>query len=222
MGRNGKAVVFKPARRVFAGRGRSLLTLGEWKIAFIGIAFGVLVGASWTFGYAPKEKSDRLADAPAVISAEAILPIEKAPTAGGAVEEERSPEPSAEPVLPQVIVAQPDARIGRDGDLNDYTGRVSRVVDGDTLYLEGLSTRIRLWGVDAPERSEQGYDDATETLAALVASERLSCKHVDTDTYGRIVARCYFGDGRDLSEAMIRSGTAEEYLRFTHGYYGGE
>jgi len=35
---------------------------------------------------------------------------------------------------------------------NEHAGAVIRVVDGDSLYLEGVTAQIRLWGVDAPER----------------------------------------------------------------------
>jgi endonuclease YncB( thermonuclease family) len=38
-----------------------------------------------------------------------------------------------------------------------HAGKVIRVVDGDSLYLEGQEIQIRLFGVDAPEQSERGY-----------------------------------------------------------------
>lgn len=218
----GGLVEFKPARRVFAGRGRSMLTFGEWKIAIFGILFGGAVGAGW-FYELPEE---RVLAAPAgALAGDAPAPRPAAaPELARAVEAVADEETSAEEasVLPQIVLAQDDGRRARAAGEDAYGGRVSRVVDGDTFYLEGLSTRIRLWGVDAPEREELGFDEATETLAALVAGQTLSCEHIDTDRYLRIVARCYFADGRDLSEAMIESGAAAEYLRFTQGYYSGE
>lgn len=222
MSRGGKLAVFKPARRVFAGRGRSMLTFGEWKLALAAMAFGGLVGAGW-FYERPAEPSPLALVQPAVSApAEPVVlarspAIAPEPAAEIAVE-----EPPAQEVLPQIVVTAEDGRRGRAAPEADYRGRVSRVVDGDTFYLEGLETRIRLWGVDAPERDEQGFDAATDELARLVGGETLSCEHVDIDAYERIVARCYFEGGADLSEAMIDSGTAEEYLRFTRGYYGGE
>jgi len=220
MGRGGKFPEFKPARRVFAGRGRSLLTFGEWKIAAAGILFGGAVGAGWFYQFPQLAAPLTLAEfapvemaAPVEAPPEALVPTSVAGTAN---------EPEPQEILPQIVVAAADGRTNRTGGPAHYIASVARVVDGDTFYLEGITTRIRLWGVDAPERSEAGFDEASEMLAALVAEQPLACEHVDIDPYERIVARCYFGDGRDLSEAMIRSGVADEYLRFTRGYYGGE
>lgn len=225
MGRLGGFVEFKPARRVFAGRGRSLMTFGEWKIAFFGMAFGIAVGSAWFIEYPTGEAPEK----PVAALAQPIdgekaspVPVETPDATEEIADEPGAPDAEPDRVLPQIILAQNDGRMGRAGVDGDFRGRVSRVVDGDTFYLEGVETRIRLWGVDAPERSEHGYDEATEALAGLVSGEALSCEHVDTDPYKRIVARCYFNDGRDLSEAMIKSGAAQEYLRFSGGYYGGE
>ncbi len=103
--------------------------------------------------------------------------------------------------------------------IRHYVARAGRVVDGDTLYLHGLTVRVRLWGVDAPESDETGYDAATRKLTTLVEGRVLSCEEVDRDNYGRIVARCFTGEGVDISRAMIKSGLALEYMRFTNGFY---
>lgn len=223
MGRGG-LVEFKPARRVFAGRGRSLLTFGEWKIALASMAFGGAVTAGWLIGQtgisAPLALAQPLmaangSEAPVAAPIEAALPVSVAAQGEGPV----APATGGEQILPQIVLAESDGRRSRADPLTDFAGPVSRVVDGDTFYLEGLSTRIRLWGVDAPERDEEGFDAATDKLTALVAGKSLSCEQVDTDKYKRIVARCYFADGGDLSAAMIASGAASEYRRFTDGYY---
>lgn len=230
MGRAARLAEFKPARRVFAGRGRSMLTFGEWKIALAGVLFGTLVGAGWFYEFPAAPGSLTPASfasgplalaqpaAPALTEPVAATPATApTPAAETAVE-----EPAGEEVLPQIVLAAEDGRRDKITPQADYQGRVARVVDGDTFYLEGLETRIRLWGVDAPERDEEGFNEATDMLALLAGEEALSCEHVEIDPYDRIVARCYFESGADLSEAMIDSGTATEYLRFTKGYYGGE
>ncbi|MEZ5892678.1 MAG: thermonuclease family protein [Parvularculaceae bacterium] len=98
-------------------------------------------------------------------------------------------------------------------------GVVTRVVDGDTLYLSGVETRIRLWGLDAPERDDAGGDAATAKLREIAEGRKLRCKQVDTDRYGRIVGQCFLSDGRDITAEMIRSGTATEYVKYSGGYY---
>lgn len=97
--------------------------------------------------------------------------------------------------------------------------RVRYVVDGDSLYLENHEPQIRLWGVDAPERNESGYDRARNTLTGLALSQSVRCDIVDTDKYQRSVARCFLADGQEINRMMIESGAAKEYLRFTQGYY---
>jgi endonuclease YncB( thermonuclease family) len=199
----GKPYVFKPARRVFAGRGRSMMTFGEWKIAFASMAFGAFVGAAAV--YPPEESAKIFALVEPPLTRTAPLLVADAREAAGAVfAAAKAPfeTPAREPA-PRLVA------------------RASRIVDGDTLYLEGVATRIRLWGLDAPEREDAGYDAATQALSGLVSGRMLACEQIDTDRYGRIVARCYTEDGRDVSGAMIKSGAAREYLRYSHGYYGG-
>lgn len=220
MGKAGKFAEFRPARRVFAGRGRSMLTLGEWRIALTAMLFGAAIGAGWFFD---------LSAAPAAhTSAEAELEPLEIPAAPKNEATVAAPAaviaeaPSVNIALPHIVLAEPDGRDDRKIPETDYEGRLARIVDGDTFYIEGVDTRIRLWGVDAPERDEAGFDEASAMLESLAGGETLSCEHMDRDRYGRIVARCRLGDGVDLSEAMIKSGVATEYLRFTQGYYGGE
>lgn len=203
-----KPYVFKPARRVFAGRGRSMLTFGEWKIAFAAMAFGGVVVALWVG--APIVEGDGLA----------LSPPRLTMSAPSQSQSQSQPEPQTRHEAFGVVPASTEVRAPEAR--GHVIAEAARIIDGDTLYLEGVSTRIRLWGVDAPERDENGFEKANETLTALVAGRVLACEQVDTDPYARIVARCFIDDGRDLSAAMISSGAAREYLRFTGGYYSGQ
>ena len=101
-----------------------------------------------------------------------------------------------------------------------FEARVSKVIDGDTFSLRGQSRRIRIWGLDAPEREEAGGTLATGRLRQLIDGQRLRCSLVDIDRYGRLVAQCYLPDGRDIAAEMIRFGVAREYCRYSRGYYG--
>ncbi|MEM7304963.1 MAG: thermonuclease family protein [Pseudomonadota bacterium] len=102
---------------------------------------------------------------------------------------------------------------------DEITSSVRHVVDGDSLYLENYEPQIRLWGVDAPERDEPGYDRAKNYLRQLALSQTVDCEIVDTDKYKRSVARCYLSNGDEINRMMIESGAAKEYFRFTKGYY---
>lgn len=88
------------------------------------------------------------------------------------------------------------------------------IIDGDTLDCAG--SRIRLQGIDAPEmpgHCRPGRDctpgDPYAAKAHLKSLSRgiVRCTPVDTDIYGRIVARCAGAQG-DLSCAMIEAGFA--------------
>jgi micrococcal nuclease len=105
-------------------------------------------------------------------------------------------------------------------DLGTIEARVARVLDGDTFKLVGQSQSIRVWGLDAPERNKSGGSAATAALKALISVQTLRCAIVDIDRYQRLVGQCFLPDGRDITEAMIMTGTATEYCRYSEGYYG--
>ena len=89
---------------------------------------------------------------------------------------------------------------------NDLVGQAS-IIDGDTLEIHG--TRIRLWGIDAPESSQlcRGADsnlyrcgaNAANDLDTFIARRPVNCTRVSEDQYGRSVATCSVG-GTDLGE----------------------
>lgn len=100
------------------------------------------------------------------------------------------------------------------------------VVDGDTLMVGAEA--VRLWGVDAPEgrqtcRDRKGAaylcgDVARDRLRELTRGAPVTCQERDRDGYDRLVGQCW-ASGRDLGEAMVRSGWAVEYRQFSGGFY---
>jgi endonuclease YncB( thermonuclease family) len=102
----------------------------------------------------------------------------------------------------------------------EFDGVVRRVSDGDTLLLAGMTTPIRLWGVDAPELGELSGFRSADYLESLVSGRRLACKEMDIDRYQRVVARCFIVDtGEEVNALMIEEGAAAEYVHYTGGYY---
>ncbi|WP_225309040.1 thermonuclease family protein [Hypericibacter adhaerens] len=106
----------------------------------------------------------------------------------------------------------------------DLQGRPS-VIDGDTIEIHG--TRVRLFGIDAPEsrqlcRDAQGKDYRCSQKAALaladhVGSSPVSCQPRDTDRYGRTVTVCYLGS-EDLNAWMVAQGWAVAYRQYSTDY----
>jgi micrococcal nuclease len=52
-----------------------------------------------------------------------------------------------------------------------------------------------------------------------LSGQTLTCRQRDIDRYGRIVGQCFLPDGRDVTAAMIESGTAQEFCRFSRNHY---
>ena len=96
--------------------------------------------------------------------------------------------------------------------------RVTRVVDGDTIHvLDGRGTiKIRLHGIDSPERGQPYGRAAGGALADMVAGEYVRLKKVDTDRYGRTVAKVYIGNTY-VNKAMVEKGYAWWYRQYAQG-----
>ena len=106
----------------------------------------------------------------------------------------------------------------------DLFGKVVGVADGDTITILDESHRqhrIRLSGIDAPERRQAYGDRAKQHLAALVADKAVHVSWDKRDRYGRIVgrvllsvcerARCRYDDA---GLEQIRAGLAWHYRRY--------
>lgn len=107
----------------------------------------------------------------------------------------------------------------------DVTG-VPTITDGDTIRFG--DTRVRLFGIDAPESKQTckrgGVDwlcgqEAGKALRELVVGQSLTCDERDKDRYGRVVAVCVLPDGRDIGAVMVSEGLALDYIQYSKGMY---
>ena len=115
----------------------------------------------------------------------------------------------------------PDVR-SRDG----YEARVTRVSDGDTLWVQPLAggryRKLRLDGVDAPEICQEGGTAAREALAARVLQQVVTVRERSRDDYGRALARVQQA-GEDVGAALVLQGQAWSYRwRHSDGPYAQE
>ena len=100
--------------------------------------------------------------------------------------------------------------------------------DGDSLVIGG--SRVRLYGIDAPELSQTctrggarwacGQLAAAE-LAKLVKGRDVQCAAMGIDAYRRTVARCSAG-GIDLNRTMVALGYAVAFRRYSMDYISAE
>lgn len=103
-----------------------------------------------------------------------------------------------------------------------------RVIDADTIDVGG--TRVRLFGIDAPEIGQpcsvggQTWDCGAWARDAVVNAFQgayASCDRRDIDRYGRVVALCRV-DGQDIGQLIVRSGLAWAYRRYSDLYIADE
>lgn len=99
-----------------------------------------------------------------------------------------------------------------------FTARVTRVSDGDTLWVRpesgGARLKLRLEGIDAPEICQAGGDASRAALHALTLHRILEVKIRAQDDYGRGLARLTF-QGKDIGAQMVLAGQAWSY-RWRH------
>jgi endonuclease YncB( thermonuclease family) len=98
----------------------------------------------------------------------------------------------------------------------DLDGRVVGVHDGDTVTLldgERVQHRIRIAGIDAPERGQPFGTAARESLAGLVYGKHVAAHCRKRDRYGRDVCNL-FVEARDVGLEQVRTGRAWWYRAY--------
>lgn len=95
-------------------------------------------------------------------------------------------------------------------------GEVVGVADGDTVVvLDAAKTqhKVRLSGIDAPERSQPFGSRSRQHLAGLVFRKQVVVEWSKHDRYGRVVGKLLL-DGRDVCLAQVRAGMAWHYKAY--------
>lgn len=98
----------------------------------------------------------------------------------------------------------------------DLSGRTVRVIDGDTIEILDAAQethRIRLHGIDTPERGQPFGDAARRALADVIAGQGVGIDVRDTDRYGRTIGIVYLG-GQNVNLTLVRDGYAWWYERY--------
>ena len=95
-------------------------------------------------------------------------------------------------------------------------GRVVGVSDGDTLTLLAAGNhriKVRLAGIDAPEKRQPYGRKSKQALSDMVYGRDVSVRVEQTDRYGRSVGSVRYG-GRDINRVMVEHGHAWAYKRY--------
>ncbi len=98
-----------------------------------------------------------------------------------------------------------------------YEATCLRVHDGDTLTVKGPhgEERIRVWGIDAPEKGQEFGDRSRSFARQLAQGQAVTVVPVERDQYGRLVARVELM-GEDYGATLLSKGWAWHYRRYSN------
>ena len=95
-----------------------------------------------------------------------------------------------------------------------WHGVVTHVSDGDTVWVRplggGVARKLRLQGIDAPERCQLWGPQASTALHVLLLSQVVQVQSLGQDSYGRTLAHVFY-QGVDVGGWMVANGLAWSY-----------
>ncbi len=99
---------------------------------------------------------------------------------------------------------------------DNFRGKVVRVTDGDTIKVmrEGKEVKIRLAGIDCPEKDQPYGDESKQFTSALTLGQIVTVKAKTTDQYGRIVADVISPERVNLNQQLVWAGLAWWYRKY--------
>lgn len=98
-----------------------------------------------------------------------------------------------------------------------YTGKVTAVKDGDTIEMlvNGKPVRIRLFGVDAPEKGQAFGEKSRQFTADQCFGKTVKAVQKSRDQYRRVVAEVFLPDNSSLNYKLLQAGFAWHYTQFS-------
>jgi len=99
----------------------------------------------------------------------------------------------------------------------DFSGRVVGVTDGDTIKVmhNGKAERIRLHGIDCPEKGQPFGATAKRFTSAMVFGKDVTIHFTDRDKYGRTVGDVILPDGTNVNRELVKAGLAWWYGKYS-------
>ena len=98
----------------------------------------------------------------------------------------------------------------------DFTGKVVKVADGDTITVlyDSEQIKIRLAGIDAPEKAQPFGSVARQSMSEMLFGKEVRVVEQGRDRYGRTIGRVYQGEV-DVSAEQIKQGMAWVYRKYS-------
>jgi micrococcal nuclease len=101
----------------------------------------------------------------------------------------------------------------------DFSGRVVRVLDGDTIEVlhNHRAERIRLNGIDCPEKGQAYGTRAKQAASELVFGKQVMLQTFGKDKYGRTIADVLLPDGTNVNHTLVKDGWCWWYRKYAPG-----
>lgn len=102
-------------------------------------------------------------------------------------------------------------------DKKHIEGKVIKIADGDTFTLifdNGFDVRVRLNGIDSPEKKQAFSKRAKQTLSDLIYDKEVKVYYESKDRYGRVLGDVFIDD-LNINQEMVRRGMAWHFKRYS-------
>lgn len=99
---------------------------------------------------------------------------------------------------------------------SELFGQVVGIIDGDTIEVlhNGKAQRIRLYGIDCPEKGQPYGNNAKQAASALVFAQVVTLQIHGKDKYGRILADVLLADEMNVNHQLVKEGWCWWYRKY--------
>lgn len=113
-------------------------------------------------------------------------------------------------ILLSLLLASP-------GLAGEFSGSVVGVLDGDTIEVlhNHQAERIRLSGIDCPEKGQAYGQRAKQATSARVFGKEVTLRTFGKDRYGRTIADVILPDGDNLNQILVKEGLCWWYRKYS-------
>jgi len=98
-----------------------------------------------------------------------------------------------------------------------FSVKVVGISDGDTftcINSDNLQLKVRIYGIDAPEKKQAFGNKSKEYLSSLIFGKVITINVQSLDSWGRYIAYVYTLDGDDVSLLMLKAGMAWHFVKY--------